>query len=206
MLTAFRSIVFAVIFACSAQAKPLDYSLAPNQSKLEFTYVFGKDRITGSFPDFDAQISIDFERVNRSSVTAQIKTTTARGGFPFASQALKSARMLAAEDYPLIEFKSQNVSGSGNSVDLEGNISIKGVTRPIKLTAKLFKDDQTFADGRDNIIIVITGALNRHDFGVSGWPDDVAPTLEIEITARLLQRILEMISLTDCFVLQTWMC
>lgn len=187
MQTFFRTLVLFIVLTATAQAQPVAYGLVPDRSTLNFTYMFGKDRITGSFPDFDAQISIDFEQVRRSSVSAQIETATARGGFPFASQALKSARMLAADDFPTIEFDSLKVSGSGNTVDLSGQITIKGVTRPIDLVARLFKDAETSDDGRDNIIIVINGALNRHDFGVSGWPDEVAPTLEIEITARLLQ-------------------
>lgn len=182
-----KCVALLVLLASPVLAKPVTYAVVPDQSGISFTYTFGKDAITGSFPDFDAQVSIDFDAVRNSTVSAQIQTGSAKGGFPFASQALASARMLDAKAFPQISFTSEQVTGFGNAVDLTGMITIKDVTRPITLGAQLFKDDRTSADARDNIIIVINGSLNRHDFGVSGWPDEVGPMLEIEITARLMQ-------------------
>ena len=172
----------------TAFAAPISYDIVVDESRLEFTYFFGKDKITGRFPDFDADLAIDFDNPPASTVAARISTTTANGGFPFASQALKSERMLNAARFPEITFRSTKVSGTGNTAQVIGDITVRGVTKPVQLTAKLFRDTGTTAAERQNLIIVITGQLNRHDFGVSGWPNDVGETLGLEITARITAR------------------
>ena len=182
------ALTLMVWFAWPGHAAPITYALDPERSTISFTYMFGADPITGSFPDFSADIAIDFDNPPASQVSATIATETARGGFPFASQALRSARMLDADAFPNIHFISTGVTGQGNTAILDGELTLRGVTRQVTLTAQLFRDPDSPVDERRDLSIVITGSFDRHAFGVSGWRDEVGATLDIEIRARILAR------------------
>src|SRR5439155_2770587 len=88
---------------------------------------------------------------------------------------LKSPDFLDVAKFPTITFKSENIDLVGPSdAKVHGEITIRGVTRPITLRATFLGTWQTpwWENGVDHgpktrAGFVATGRLNRHDFGVS---------------------------------------
>ncbi len=172
-------------FAQFAFAEAIDYDIVTDRSDIGFTYQFGPDTIQGQFPDYSSVISIDFDKASNSQVEVTLNTQTTKAGFLFATQAVRSKKILHANKYPTIEFVSQSVKADGAKAVIKGMVTVRGITKPLTLMAQLLRDPGTKASERDDLRIRITGDINRHDFGASGYPSYVSDILAITIDARI---------------------
>ena len=114
-----------------------------------------------------------------------LRTDTAKAGFAFATSALRSKSVLHTKQFPDIRFVSKSVRAAGAGAIIKGDVTVRGITKPLTLNAVLLRDPGTKASERDDLRMRITGKLNRHDFGASGYPDQVGPDLAIKIDARI---------------------
>ena len=86
-----------------------------------------------------------------------------------------------------ISFKSTSVKADGDGAAVQGNITIRGVTRPAALHAVIFRQ-QGSADGDlSHLTIHLTGAVARSDFGATGWADMVGDQVRLDIIARIIR-------------------
>jgi polyisoprenoid-binding protein YceI len=160
-------------------AEPIAYEIDQTHSSVGFDYTFGPDNVVGVFPEYSADLMLDLDKPSKSTVRVTLQTQSAKAGFVFATSAFRSARILDTKNHPTISFESTSVLGQGSSADIIGNITIRGVTRPITLTANLSRHANI--EGRLNIRL--RGSLNRHDFGASGYRNDVSDIINININA-----------------------
>jgi len=171
--------------ATAVVAAPKTYVINAEQSDIGFRYSIGDNEMRGRFPDFDIDLKIDFAALKSSSVSVNLDATQATAGFIFATQAMRSGKILAVKEFPNITFTSATITGRGDTAELTGDMTVRGVTKPITLNAQLFRPKGTTPDQLDNLIMKITGTINRFDFGASGYPDEVGPDLTIDITAAI---------------------
>ena len=79
---------------------------------------------------------------------------------------MRSADFFDAANHPTITFKSKRVANiKGNSFDLVGDITIRGVTREVKLSVEATPIIKGMG-GESRIGAHATTRLNRQDFGV----------------------------------------
>ncbi len=175
--------LFFVIIASAATAAPIKYDVNKDTSDVGFIYTFGGKDIKGAFNDFDIDVAIDFKSLKNSTVSVSLKTQTASGGFIFGTQAMRSKKILSAKAFPEITFLSKSVTGRGDTAQILGDITVRGITKPLTLTAQLFRPKGSDINERDNLIMKITGTLDRFDFGANGYAKEVAPDLKINIEA-----------------------
>lgn len=166
-------------------AAPISYDIDKDASVVGFTYRFGPETIMGKFNDYDADLHIDFDRVKNSIVNVRLDTTKATAGFPFATKALRSEKVLNVKNFPNITFQSTSITGGGNTATINGNVTVRGITKPLTLTAKLFRAVGTTSDERDNLTIKITGQIDRTEFGATGYAKEVGDILRIAIDAKI---------------------
>jgi polyisoprenoid-binding protein YceI len=175
----------AMFLALPAQAAITAYQLDPAASTVAFETDFGPDKITGSIPLEKADLSLDFDNVTNCTVDVALDVTGAQASFPFAAQALKGPKVLAAKDHPRMTFESTSVKGAGDAADVTGNLTIRGVTKTVTLRAQLFRPQGSAATELDHLTVKLTGRVNRSDFGATGWSDMVGDEVRISITARI---------------------
>ncbi len=83
---------------------------------------------------------------------------------------VRSDDFLDAANYPTIDFRSTGVRGfDGETFELDGELTIRGVTKPITLKSELI-GVIVDAYGNDRVGFAATGSLNRKDFGVKFSP------------------------------------
>ena len=72
-----------------------------------------------------------------------------------------------AERYPEIDFRAAGIQFNGDDthVALPGELTIKGVTRPIVLDGELL-GSAIDGDGRERIAFALRGQLDRSDYGL----------------------------------------
>ncbi len=175
----------ALILGGHARAATVDYALDRDQSSVAFETDFGPDVITGSIPLNSADLTLDFDQVANCSITVDLDVSGAEASFPFAAQALKGPKVLDAKSHPRMTFASTSVKAAGDGAAVTGNVTIRGVTRPMTLRAEIYRQKGREAGDRSHLTVRLTGKLNRSDFGATGWSDMVSDEVRIIITARI---------------------
>jgi polyisoprenoid-binding protein YceI len=179
------ALILPLLMAVPALAGTTAYRLDAAASTVAFETDFGPDKITGSIPLEKADLRLDFDNVAKSTVAVILDVAGATASFPFAAQALKGPKVLDAGSHPQMIFESTSFVRSGDAADVAGNLTIRGVTKPVTLKAEIFRPQGSAADDLSRLTVRLTGRVNRSDFGATGWSDMVGDEVRIIITARL---------------------
>ena len=78
---------------------------------------------------------------------------------------LRSDDFFGVEKHPTLSFKSTKITGTGDDLTIDGEITIKGITKPLTLTGEL---SRTVTDpwGNQRTSLAVTGKLSREAFGL----------------------------------------
>lgn len=185
MLRVAFSLALLLFWPPAVLAAPASYDLEKDKSVVGFTWFFGADPVKGTMPVRDAELVIDFDHVENSRVAVSVDVANAKAGFPFADQAMKGPKVLWVEQYPTIVFESQRVRRAGDGAEIDGLLTVRGVTQPVTFAAQLYRQRGTEEGERDRMSIVVTGDLSRSAFGATGWSDAVGDTVSLTILTRI---------------------
>ncbi|MEO6301392.1 MAG: YceI family protein [Paracoccaceae bacterium] len=183
-----RAFIVLLLTTGIAHAAPTAYAIQPDASAVGFETDFGPDKITGRMPVTRADLSLDFQHVAASTVAVTLDVAGAQASFPFAAQAMKGPKVLDSGDFPTITFQSTAVKAEGDGAAVQGNITIRGITKPAVLHAVIYRQTGTVAGDLSHLTIRLTGAVNRSEFGAVGWADAVGDQVRLDIVARI-QRV-----------------
>ena len=124
--------------------------------------------VTGSFQKFDADITAPGDDLSKARVTFRAETASVTTGSEQRDAHLKGADFFDIANHPQIVFtstKSENVDSDG-SWTLHGDLTINGVTKPVKLDVEfggVMKDPW----GNHKAGISIHGKFDRKQWGLS---------------------------------------
>lgn len=170
--------------AGAAWAEPVIYRLDAARSAVEFDVTFDRDLIRGTIPVRSSAFLMDLEG-GPSRVEVVLNADGAKASFPFAEQALKGPRVLATKEFPDMVFFSDQVRASAGVQQVPGRVTIRGVTRPVMLSAQVFRQQGTGEGDLTRVAVHLSGTVSRADFGADGWADMVGDEVRIRIVARL---------------------
>ncbi len=173
------------LLAAPVLAAPARYSLDERSSSVGFETDFGANQITGRMPVSRADLTLDFEQIANSTVEVTLDVTGAKASFPFAAQAMKGPKVLDATRYPEITFASTSVRATGDSATVKGNVTIRGITRPLTLKATIWRQQGTEPGDRRHLTVRLIGKVNRSAFGATGYDDLVSDEVRLDILARI---------------------
>ncbi len=143
------------------------WKIDPSHSEIQFKIKHLMiSTVTGEFTDFDATLEAEDNSFENGSVafSAKIDSINTKNGQRDGH--LKSADFFDAENYPELTFKSTSLDLSGGEVVLKGDLTIKDVTKPVKLTGDVggvVKDGY----GQTKAGFEVDGKINRQDFGLT---------------------------------------
>lgn len=123
--------------------------------------------VTGSFRKFEGNVISDGTGFSNAKVAVTIDVKSIDTNNPQRDGHLQSGDFFEAELYPEITFESTSfVNTAGSDYKLNGNLTLKGVTKPIELNAEYGGSEN---DGHGNIKhgFEITGIVNRKEFGMT---------------------------------------
>ena len=180
-----RAILFAALFATSASAEPLTYQLVPDPKAISFTYEFDNRAFTGFFPNFDADIVLDWDKAANSAVDVVIATGDATAGFIFATQTLRGPEVLWSREFPEMSFNSTSARATQGGAVIDGDLTIRDVTLPVSLNVELFRPTDAKIGERDRLKFKATTTVTRSDFGANGYLNLVSDELDITISAEI---------------------
>lgn len=181
-MTVFKYMALALVLALSwsgASAAPQTYLLDRDKSRVSFQFDFGDQRGRGFFPVESAAVELDLQRVQRSSVDVTLSVKHARAGDLFATSAMKGDNMLAASQYPTARFVSQKVSRRPHGAEVEGFLTLRGVTRPATVQVRIIREPDAPKDN-SRLVLEITGSVSRSDFGATGFKKLVGDQIDLK--------------------------
>jgi polyisoprenoid-binding protein YceI len=181
-----------VAFPLAAAAAPESYTLDPYHTYPNFTIEhLGVSTMYGRFNKTSGKFSLD--RTARSGAldltveTASIDTGDNDRGSRARSrdEHLRAADFFNAAEFPRITYKSTKVIFTGdNPSQVEGSLTLLGVTKPLQLTVERFKCNPAQGAGKERCGGNATGRIKRSDFGMkAGIPsigDDIALIISFE--------------------------
>ncbi|MEX0309222.1 MAG: YceI family protein, partial [Tateyamaria sp.] len=89
------------------------------------------------------------------------------------------------KNFPHITFESTRFRMTGKRALVEGNLTVRGVTRPATFTAELFRQSGPEIGERNRLAVRLTGSLSRAAFGATGWSDLAGDEVRLSIIAHM---------------------
>lgn len=146
---------------------------------------FGISTVHGSFDDFEGTI-VTAENPLDSSVNASLKTASVNTKNKRRDKHLRDDDFLKVETYPTITFNSTGVRVDGDDVFIEGDLTIRDVTKRVTLNMNLNSADvDGSADGKPPAQFLATTEIIRNDYGVHGGFAGAVIANQIKITLKI---------------------
>lgn len=148
--------------------------------------------VSGRFKDFTGTIHFDDQDVTKSTVEFKAKVESIDTGVEARDRHLRTADFFDVAKFAEMTFQSTRVERKGKSYFLYGDLTIKGVTKPVSFP---FTMTGAIKDGRGNTRIGIAAQtkIDRRDFGITwghalaGGGFDVAHEVMINLQLEALQ-------------------
>ncbi len=179
--------VFGLTLAATVGlAGPVPYALDLKASKVAFFYAMGGRETRGVFPVQSAATMVDLQDVRRSSLDVTIATKFVQAGDPLVTMAMRGQELLATGQHPTARFVSTRVVPNGNGARITGDLTLKGVTRPVTLDAVFQRRADAPADNSE-LILQVAGSVSRKAFGVIGYPKLVEDEIALRFQVHLVR-------------------
>lgn len=164
------------------------WAIDPTHSSIEFSVRhLMVSKVRGRFDNFSGAVVVAED--GTPSVSAEIEVGSVSSGNEQRDGHIKAADFFDVEKYPTATFKSTGVRADGDSHVLDGEFTLKGVTKPITIALAFNGVNPGMGHG-EVAGFEASVVLNRKDFGIdfdapleTGGTvvgDKVTITLEIE--------------------------
>lgn len=128
-------------------------------STVGFSVDYMAGTFTGTFSDFDVSVADGVLKGTARVASVQVKD-------PNLEAHLQTPDFFDAERYPELAFVSKSIERSGDELTIEGDVTIKGHTEPVELTATI---TEPIADpyGGTRYGLKLETTIDRLAFGIS---------------------------------------
>ena len=201
-----KSILFAAVAAVSlagaagaqsdaltktpTQVRSGTYVLDPAHGKITWSVDhMGFSTYVGQFTDVSATLNLDSANPSASKLDATVRTASAGTFSDGLDKHLKTADFFDVAKHPTATFRATSIRPTdADSADIAGNLTLRGVTRPILIRADFNQAgvnplDKVYSVGFDG-----RAKIKRSDFGINyGLPalgDEVTLHFEAEFKQK----------------------
>jgi polyisoprenoid-binding protein YceI len=183
----------AIVFALSslagaAFAAPESFSIDTAHTAPRFEYShFGYSNQVHSFDKTSGNIVIDRE-AKTGSVEVTIDAKSVNTGFPVFNEHIQGEDFFNTAAYPTITFKSTRVKFKNDKpVAVDGDLTIKGVTRPVTLTVTSFQAMPHPMLKKDAIGANAFARIKRSDFNMGKYAPYVSDEVKLSIAVEAVK-------------------
>lgn len=175
----------ALGFFNTASAAVETYVADPAHTSIGFTVRHFFTKVPGRFTKFTATLTVDRDNLETSSAEASIEIASISTTEPKRDAHLQQPEFFDAAKYPTMTFKSTSWKKTGeDAFDVTGDLTIKGVTKPVVLKVKSLGFGPGARPGSQLSGWEATTTIKRDDFGVSAFPKMVGEDVEITINVE----------------------
>ena len=180
-----KTLTFIALLFVSAGTFAQSWSLDKGHSKIGFTVTHHLiSEVDGNFKKFDAKITSSKDDFSDAVFELTAETASINTENEMRDGHLKGADFFDAAKEPTLTFKSTSFKKvSGNKYKVSGNLTIKGVTKPLTLDLTLTGPLANPNNKKLAVGIKATGTINRKDFGVGTSLASEMVSEEVELRA-----------------------
>ena len=175
--------------ASAALAAPETYVVDGTHTFPRFSYShFGYSTQLSRFDKTSGKIVFD-KAAKTGSVDIVIDATSVDTGYPTFNGHIQGEDFLDTAKYPTATFKSTKVIFEGDKpAAIEGNLTLKGVTKPVTLTVTSFQAMPHPMVKKDAIGANATVTVKRSDFNAGKYAPYVGDDVKIDIAVEAIQQ------------------
>jgi polyisoprenoid-binding protein YceI len=164
---------FTALLICAARsggAEPRLYEIDPQHLTLGFLVEHvGFAKVLGRFQEGEGRFTFDESTGEISNVRVLVETASVDTAVEARDRHLKSADFLNVEKFPEMVFETKGaMTLEGRSGELQGSLTLLGVTRPLSLSVVWNKSATSPLPGKPYVAgMSARGSFRRSDFGMS---------------------------------------
>jgi len=142
------------------------WKIEPGHSQIQFKVKhLAITNVNGIFKTFEGSVNCPGDGFNNAAVKVSIASNSIDTQLPDRDNHLKSAYLFDTDNYPLITYEGV-LEKQSEAYILNGNLTIRDVTRPVKLHAEFTGAGKGFA-GDERAGFEASGMISRNDFGLT---------------------------------------
>ncbi|PFH08860.1 polyisoprenoid-binding protein YceI [Collimonas sp. PA-H2] len=174
--------------AASAFATADTYTIDPNHTYPSFTADhMGISFWRGKFEKTSGSVTLD-RAAKTGSIDIHIDPSTIDFGMAKMNEHASGPDMFDVKKFPDVTYKSTSIQFDGDKpVAVDGELTLHGVTKPVKLTINSFKCIMHPMLKREVCGADATAEFNRSDFGISYGVPKFAPEVKLAIQVEAVK-------------------
>ncbi|MHA3982281.1 UNVERIFIED_CONTAM: yceI [Trichonephila clavipes] len=185
----FKTLSLGLAFALASSvtlAAPVDYKIDPTHTATVFSWNhFGFSTPSANFTDIQGVIKVDNAKPANSSVEVTIPLSSVNTNVAALDKEFQEEAWFNAAKYPNITFKSTKVETKDKKhFKITGDLTVKGVTKPVVLDAVLNKQGEHPMAKVPAIGFNATTSFNRSAFGIGNYVPNVGDKITVNITTE----------------------
>ena len=180
------AVVVSALYVPLSQAAASTYELDPNHTSVVVSWQhFGFSHPTAFIPHASGELKFDSEHPEKSSVNVTLPITGINAFVPKLTEEFKAPDYFDVAKYPTATFRSTKVIAKGdNQFEVEGDLTLKGITKPVTLLAKLNKQGEQPMLKKPAIGFDATGTIKRSDFNINKYIPAVSDEIQLTISTE----------------------
>lgn len=179
--------LISVIGLTAVQASAAKYKFDTVHSQILFSAThMGFSHSHGSFVDFDGTLEFDEKNIEKSKVSVTIQTDSINLNDDTWNSHMKDKKWFNVIKFPEMTFESTKVIPTGDKTfDLQGNLKLLGVSKPVTLNVTLNKVGPFF--GKEKAGFSAIGTIKRTDFGMKAFVPNISDEIPIRIEVEAVK-------------------
>lgn len=167
------------------------YTIDPTHTEISFSVRhLAISKVRGNFQKFAGTVEIA-DQLEDSTASATIDVASIDTNQPQRDEHLRTSDFFNVDEFPEMTFKSTSVTVDGGDFTIVGDLTMRGVTKPVTLKAE-FGGATVDGYGNTKAGFEATTKINRQDFGVK-WNaateaggltlgDEITITIDAQLT------------------------
>ena len=170
--------------AAAAKVQAGSYKVDPNHTQVIWSVDhFGFSRLYGMVGGMSGTLDLDPARPNAAQVAIDIPLSGLTVTSPGFAKHLATADLFDVASFPTARFVSRSVVVRGNQATIAGDLTLRGVTKPLTLAARLHGAGANPMNKKQTVGFSATAKLKRSDFNLGYAVPNVSDEVNLEITA-----------------------
>ncbi|MCW5595610.1 MAG: YceI family protein [Rhodocyclaceae bacterium] len=180
--------VLATLTFAPAFASPETYALDASHTFPRFSYShFGFSKQLSRFNKTTGTVTLD-KAAKTGAVDVTIDMKSVDTGSDLFDQHIQGADFLDTANHPTATFKSTKVKFDGDKpVSVEGNLTIKGITKPVTLSVTSFLAKPHPILKKDALGANATTMIKRSEFNAGKYAPNVGDEVTLEIAIEAIR-------------------
>jgi len=178
---------FATFFAGQALAAPQTYVLDQSHTFPRFSYDhMGLSKQILRFNKTSGTVMLD-KAAKQAKVDVTIDMTSIDTGFDLFNEHIQAADFLDTAQFPTATYKSTKVVFEGDKpVSIEGDLTIKGITKPVTLNVTSFFNGPHPMMKKDTVGANATAVIKRSEFNAGKFAPGVGDEITLDIALEAI--------------------